>query len=214
LIVDHRKRLAQLYGARREPQPVVVPPLAYLMADGHGDPNVSRGYAEAVEALYSLSYALKFAVKRRQGIDYRVMPLEGQWWCEDMRRFSVQDKSNWSWTLMILQPPEVGAALVDECRGALRTRKPHLALHRLRHAQWEEGPCVQILHVGPFTDEGPTVQRLHDYIERQGGRLAGKHHEIYLTDIRRAAPERWRTIIRQPWVHSPEAAEPLTGASR
>jgi hypothetical protein len=200
--IDYRKKLSELYGARREPQLVEVPSLAYLMADGHGDPNVSPNYAEAIEALFSLSYALKFAIKRQLGTDYRVLPLEGQWWCDDMRHFTVENKADWRWTLMILQPREVGEALVHECRETLRARKPHLALHRLRYAHFEEGACAQILHVGPFSEEGPTVRRLHEYIERQGGCLAGKHHEIYLSDIRRAAPEKWRTIIRQPYVRA------------
>jgi hypothetical protein len=201
--VDYRKKLASLYGAGREPALVEVPPLTYLMVDGHGDPNHSREYREAVEALFSLSYTLKFTCKRETGTDFRVMPLEGQWWCEDMRRFSVEDKSNWLWTLMILQPPELNESLVSRCRASLAAKKELPALERLRYEQFEEGRCAQILHVGPFTDEGPTVERLHGFIEQQGGELAGRHHEIYLSDIRRAAPARWRTIIRQPMAPRP-----------
>jgi hypothetical protein len=169
------------------------------MVDGRGDPNNSREYKDAVEALFSLSYTIKFAVKRGSGTDFGVMPLEGQWWCEDMRRFSVDDKSSWLWTLMILQPPPVNAALVRKCRAELAEKKDLPALDALRFEKFEEGRCAQILHVGPFTDEGPTVERLHAFIEQRGGQLAGKHHEIYLSDIRRAAPEKWRTIIRQPF---------------
>jgi hypothetical protein len=196
--VDHRRELARLYGARREPVVVEVPPLCYLMIDGKGDPNVSRDYADAVEALFSLSYTLKFSLKRASGFDFRVMPLEGQWWCEDMRRFNVDDKQAWSWTMMILQPPEIDAKLVEECRGTLARKKSLRALGKVRYAPLEEGLCAQVLHVGPFTEEGPTVERLHAFIETQGAKLSGKHHEIYLSDIRRAAPAKWRTIIRQP----------------
>ena len=197
--IDYKKEYSALYGAKRDPQIVDVPPLSYLMVDGHGDPNKSPAYREAVEALFSLSYTLKFAIKRESGTDYRVMPLEGQWWCEDMRRFSVHDKDNWLWTLIILQPPLVTSALVKRCRGDLAKKKNLPALPGLRHEKFSEGRCAQILHIGPFSDEGPTVERLHAFIEQQGGKLSGKHHEIYLSDIRRAAPQKWRTIVRQPF---------------
>lgn len=197
--LDYRKKWSNLYGTKREPVVVDVPPLAYLMVDGRGDPNGSREYQDAVEALFSLSYTIKFAVKRGTGTDYGVMPLEGQWWCEDMRRFSVDDKSNWLWTLMILQPPEVTAAQVRQCRAELAEKKDLPALGKLRYEKFREGSCAQILHVGPFTEEGPTVARLHAFIDEQGAKLSGKHHEIYLSDIRRAAPAKWRTLIRQPY---------------
>jgi hypothetical protein len=198
--LDYRKTWSTLYAAKREPAVVDVPSLDYFRVDGRGDPNGSRSYQEAVEALFSLSYTVRFAVKRASGVEYRVMPLEGQWWCADMRRFDVADKSNWLWTLMILQPPEVTEELVGQSRIAL-SRKKHLpALERLRHERSTEGTCAQILHIGPFSDEGPTVERLHGFIDEQGGQLSGRHHEIYLSDIRRAAPARWRTIVRQPFV--------------
>jgi len=198
VIIDYRKKLPDLYGAGRKPEMVQVPPLSYLMIDGQGDPNVSSEYADAIEALYSLAYTVKFAVKRESQLDFRVMPLEGLWWCEDMRRFSVANKHEWLWTLMILQPPEAGSEVVERSRAALAKRKPLRALGRVRHAQFNEGPCAQVLHVGPFSEEGPVIEGLHAFIKEQGGELAGKHHEIYLSDIRRAAPEKWRTLIRQP----------------
>jgi hypothetical protein len=198
VIIDYRKKLPALYGAGRKPEMVEVPPLSYLMIDGQGDPNVSSEYADALEALYSLAYTVKFAVKRETQLDFRVMPLEGLWWCEDMRRFSVANKHEWLWTMMILQPPEAGNEVVERSRAALTKRKQLCALGRVRHAQFEEGPCAQVLHVGPFSEEGPVIESLHAFIKEQGGQLAGKHHEIYLSDIRRAAPEKWRTIIRQP----------------
>ena len=202
MILDYRKKLAALYAARREPAFIDVPPLQYLMVDGHGDPNESGDYAAAVAALFSLSYTIKFTLKREKAIDFKVMPLEGQWWCEDMRRFSVDRKQDWSWTMMILQPAEVGGELVERCRGELARKKELPALAKVRFETFHEGRCAQILHVGPFAEEGPTVERLHAFIESAGGELAGKHHEIYLSDIRRAAPEKWRTIIRQPFIGS------------
>ena len=198
MIIDYRKKLTDLYGARRKTEMVQVPPLSYLMIDGQGDPNVSAEYADALEALYSLAYTVKFAVKRENQLDFRVMPLEGLWWCEDMSRFSVANKHEWLWTMMILQPPEAGSEVVERSRDALAKRKQLRALGRVRHARFDEGPCAQVLHVGPFSEEGPVIEGLHAFIKEQGGQLAGKHHEIYLSDIRRAAPEKWRTIIRQP----------------
>lgn len=199
MTVDYRKKLADLYGARRQPEIVEVPRLQYLMVDGRGDPNVSPEYADAVAALFSLSYTAKFTLKRERKIDLRVMPLEGQWWCEDMRQFSVGRKDEWSWTLMILQPPEVDEALLARCRESLTGKKDLPALGKVRYESFDEGLCAQVLHVGPFSEEGPTVRRLHEFIESRGGQLSGKHHEIYLTDIRRAAPGKWRTIVRQPF---------------
>jgi len=179
---------------------VDVPALQYLMIDGTGDPNTSPAYTQAVEALFSVSYTAKFMVKKGpQAIDYAVMPLEGLWWAEDMAAFSTTDKSNWLWTLMILQPPVVDVALIHQAIDELkRKKKAGPAVDALRLATFTEGRCAQTLHIGPFTEEGPTIARVHAFIHAQGAALAGKHHEIYLSDIRRSAPAKWKTIIRQP----------------
>ncbi|MDX2286825.1 MAG: GyrI-like domain-containing protein [Bacteroidia bacterium] len=177
---------------------VEVPEFAFLMADGQGDPNTSPAYAEAVEALFSLSYALKFKV--RQGplaLDYAVMPLEGLWWADDLAAYETGDRSQWRWTMMIHQPEAVTEPLVAETLEALRRKKPLPGLDRLRFEVFEEGRCAQTLHIGPFSAEGPTIGRVHAFIGGRGS-LRGKHHEIYLSDIRRAAPEAWKTVIRQP----------------
>lgn len=177
---------------------VDVPPLRVLMIDGQGDPNTSTAYAKAVEALLSVSYAAKFMLKRgEQGLDYAVMPLEGLWWADDPSAFSANDCAQWKWTMMILQPDFVEAAVLEKAVAQARRKKPLAALERLRLEPFAEGRCAQVLHVGPFSEEGPTIQRLHDLIASRGT-LAGKHREIYLSDIRRADPARWRTIIRQP----------------
>ena len=186
------------FDLRKAPVVVDVPPLRYLMVDGHGDPNTSRSYAEAVEALFTVAYTAKFAVKKGpQALDYAVMPLEGLWWADDLQAFTANDRTQWHWTLMILQPDFVASATLEAAIDAARKKKPLPGLSRLRIDTWTEGRCAQIMHVGPFTEEGPTVQRLHDFIESQSA-LRGKHHEIYLSDIRRAAPAKWKTIIRQP----------------
>ena len=196
---DLKRELKHLYHASaRAVVQVDVPPLRYLTVDGAGDPNTTPAYAEAVEALFSVSYTAKFMVKRGPlGLDYKVMPLEGLWWADDHAAFAANDRAKWKWTMMILQPDIVAADVLEAARAEVIRKKALPAMDRLRLEVFHEGPCAQILHVGPFTEEGPTIQRVHDFITARGA-LAGKHHEIYLSDIRRADPARWRTIIRQP----------------
>lgn len=196
--IDYKKTLKHLYQpTAKDVVEVVVPSMNFLMVDGAGDPNTSLGYQQAVEALYSVAYAIKFSVKRGpMALDYGVMPLEGLWWSDDMATFSVDAKSDWKWTMMTMQPPSVTADLVAAAIDAAK-KKGISAVNRLRFEAFEEGRCAQILHIGPFSAEGPTVARVHAYIDARGGRR-GKHHEIYLSDIRKADPAKWKTIIRQP----------------
>jgi hypothetical protein len=178
---------------------VDVPPLTYLMVDGEGDPNISPAFIQAIEALYSLSYTLKFSLKKSpQAVDYGVMPLEGLWWANDPHAFHRQDKSTWKWTAMILQPDFISYIQVDAAFNEVRKKKKPVALDRVRLETLKEGTAAQILYVGPFSAEGPTIQRIHDFIHSAGKELCGKHHEIYLSDPRRTTPEKLKTIIRQP----------------
>lgn len=197
--IDLKKELKHLYRpSAKEVVQVEVPPFQFLMIDGEGDPNASQAYAQAVEALFSVSYTAKFMVKKRaQGIDYAVMPLEGLWWSDDMSAFVANDRSKWKWTMMIMQPHFVEAALIQESIAEVKRKKSLSAVSELRLEDFTEGLCAQTLHVGPFSEEGPTIQRIHDFIVARSA-LAGKHHEVYLSDIRRADPGKWRTIIRQP----------------
>lgn len=133
-------------------------------------------------------------------IDYGVMPLEGLWWAEDMRQFGTADKSNWLWTAMIAQPDFITAAMVKDALIAAQKKKSLAALAKLRFEAFSEGKCAQILHIGPFSEEGSTIARVHEFITASDSTLRGKHHEIYLSDIRRAAPEKWKTIVRQSMV--------------
>lgn len=198
--LDLKKELKHLYQASaKEVVEVEVSTMNYLMVDGEGDPNIVSAFAEAVEALFTVSYTLKFMVKKGVlATDYGVMPLEGLWWADDMTKFSIADKSNWKWTVMIAQPPFVTRAMLDAAFAEVKKKKNPAALSRLRFESFTEGKCAQILHIGPFSEEGPTIARLHKFIETNGGKLYGKHHEIYLSDIRKAAPGKWKTIIRQP----------------
>ncbi len=198
--IDYKKELKSLYGpSAREITVVNVPVLNYLMVDGEGDPNQAPAYCQAIEALFAVAYTVKFKIKKGPSqTDYSVMPLEGLWWADDMSCFSAGDKSNWKWTMMIMQPQLITGEMVDEAISEVKLKKNPPALSRMRFTSLDEGRCAQILHIGPFSEEGPTVERLHRFIAELG-QSCGKHHEIYLSDIRRAEPAKWKTIIRQPF---------------
>jgi hypothetical protein len=196
--IDLKKDLKHLYQpSSKVVAQLDVPTMNYLMIDGEGDPNTSQTYAEAVETLFMVSYAVKFMVKKSVAIDYGVMPLEGLWWADDMSRFSVEDKSDWKWTMLILQPDFVTRETIESAIGDVKKKKNPNAIDKLRFKAFSEGKCAQILHVGPFSEEGPTIERVHQFID-SNSQLRGKHHEIYLSDIRKANPAKWKTIIRQP----------------
>jgi hypothetical protein len=198
--VDLKKELKSLYAASaKEVVAVEVPAFQFLMIDGEGDPNQSPEYSDAVEALFSVSYTAKFMVKKAEAVDYAVMPLEGLWWADDMSVFVGGDKARWKWTMMIMQPSFVAKSVIEAAVGEVRRKKGSNAVDRLRLETSAEGACAQVLHVGPFATEGPTIERVHAFIDARAARR-GKHHEIYLSDIRRAAPANWKTIIRQPMV--------------
>jgi hypothetical protein len=197
--IDLKKELKHLYQASaKEIVQVDVPAFQFLMIDGEGDPNTSKTYPQAVEAIFSVSYTAKFMVKKgAQAIDYSVMPLEGLWWADDMSTFTKSDKSKWKWTMMIMQPHFLETAVIQAAIEEVKRKKALPAVDALRLESFTEGLCAQVLHIGPFSEEGPTIQRVHDFIDAKSART-GKHHEIYLSDIRRAEPTKWKTIIRQP----------------
>nr|WP_275585544.1 GyrI-like domain-containing protein [Blastococcus saxobsidens] len=177
---------------------VDVPEMAFLMVDGSGDPNVSSAYREAVETLYVTSNAVRAVAKRTLRRVHTVAPLEGLWTAEDLAVFRTRDKSAWDWTMMIAQPDWISAAIVEEAL-ALTRQKQAPALGLLRFERYAEGRSVQILHVGSYDDEGPTLERLHEeYLPASGLRPTGRHHEIYLSDARKTEPARLRTVLRQP----------------
>ncbi|MDI9978540.1 GyrI-like domain-containing protein [Rhodococcus sp. IEGM 1307] len=197
---DFKKTLAAYQSPRGEFRIVDVPDLQYLMIDGHGDPNTSPAFSDAVEALYPLAYKLKFASKRDLGRDYVVPPLEGLWWADDMDSFTtVRDKSRWDWTMMIMTPKWVDQAMFATAVDQAGAKNRPVRLDDVRLADLSEGRCVQTLHAGSFDDEAAVLAQLHDdFIPSNGLRVSGKHHEIYLNDFRRIAPEKQRTILRQP----------------
>ncbi|HYH34468.1 MAG TPA: GyrI-like domain-containing protein [Nocardioides sp.] len=194
------KRSLDAYRARSGEFRIVDLPVAqYLMLDGHGDPN-TPAFGQAIETIYPVAYALKFASKEQLGKDYVVPPLEALWWADDMDAFTAaRDKSRWSWTLMTLVPDWLDRRAFAEAIDQVAARKRPDRLADVRLATLAEGRCVQTLHVGSFDHEGEVLERLHhEFVPAHGLRLVGRHHEIYLSDFRRVAPEKRRTILRQP----------------
>lgn len=199
--LDFKKEWSHLYNPPRQDFVTVeVPPLAYLMVDGHGDPNSAPAYREAVEALYAVAYKLKFMSKNELGRDYAVMPLEGLWWAEDMDHFTVRrDKGAWDWTMMILTPEWIIPEMVTQAKAVAGEKKKLPALAKLRLETLEEGLVAQIMHIGSYDDEAPTLARLHqEWLPANGYVENGKHHEIYLGDPRRVEAAKLKTILRQP----------------
>ncbi len=197
--LDLRKQYKPLYSLPSKDFTLIeIPALQYLMVDGHGDPAIAQDYIDAVQTLYSLSYTLKFHLKKTLGLDFTVMGLEGLWWMPDMREFSLERRADWDWTMMILQPDFITPALVEQAKvqAAAKGKAPHASRARLETLI--EGTCVQIMYFGPYVDEAPVIARLHTWIHEHSYTPTGKHHEIYLSDPRKAAPEKNKTILRQP----------------
>jgi hypothetical protein len=197
--IDLKKDLKQFYTASADKISIVeVPPLYFLMAAGKGDPNTAPAFQQATETLFRLSFTLKFMLKKEQGVDYTVMPLEGLWCADDLTAFAEERRDEWKWTLMILQPDFVTKENVVAARELAQKKKNASPLHDITFGRHTDGQSAQILHVGPYADEGPTIARLHTFIKEKGYHFGGKHHEIYLSDPRRTAPEKLKTILRQP----------------
>jgi hypothetical protein len=197
--LDARKLLKDVYTATARPKLVQVPPLMYFMVDGAGDPNLSPDFPLAVEMLYTLSYTLKFERKKTDPEqDYTVMPLEGLWWADSLDDFVNLNKANWHWTLMIMQPPRLTQAQFGALRELAAARKPDLPFAKVELAKLDGSLAAQVMHIGPFAEEGPAIQRLHEFIAAQGYAPTGKHQEIYLSDPRRTPEAKWKTILRQP----------------
>ena len=198
--VDFKKTLPSYRAKHAVFDTIEVPALAYLMIDGHGDPNSSADFTSAIETLFPLAYALKFFSKDVLGRDYVVPPLEGLWWAEDMSTFtSARDKSRWNFTLMLLVPDWLDRSALDHAAAVAKGRRALPRLDDIRFDTLDEGTSVQTLHIGPFDTEAAVLKHMHtEVIEAAGLEMTGRHHEIYLSDLRRTAPEKLRTILRQP----------------
>jgi hypothetical protein len=197
---DFKKSLDSYQAKHGEFRIINVPKMQYLMIDGHGDPNTSQDFHDAILALYPVAYKLKFASKLDLGKDYVVMPLEGLWWAEDMSTFTTaRDKSQWDFTLMIMQPDWITEDMFNAALAKVAEKDVPKSLNKIRFETLEEGMAVQTLHIGSFDSEAAVLEKLHHkFVPENDLKLTGKHHEIYLSDFRKVAPEKLRTILRQP----------------
>ncbi len=201
--IDYKKQLNAFYHAKiGKPTVVIVPKMNFIMIDGKGDPNTSQEYIDAMQTLYPVAYTIKFTCKNKYGKDFGVMPLEGLWWSDNMEDFINGNKKNWQWTAMIMQPAFVTEDMFKEAVLQVKEKKTLKSIDKIRYASYDEGRSAQVMYVGPYSDEGPTILELHKFIKEQGGELDENnkhHHEIYLGDPRRADPSKLKTIIRQPY---------------
>jgi len=197
--VDFKKTLKQFYIPPKEFVMVDVLEMQFVIVDGHGDPNTTQEYQDAVEALYAAAYKMKFISKKTLEKDYIVPPLEGLWWAEDMSTYLTREKSQWDWTMMIMTPEWISVEIFDEAIKQVRKAKDPASLNKVRLERYHEGLSVQIMHIGSYDDEGTVLAQMHsDFIPNNGFVENGKHHEIYLSDPRRVAPEKLKTVLRQP----------------
>ena len=194
---DYKKVYKAFYKPGKAPEVVDVPEFNFLMIDGMGDPNTAPAYQEAVGALYKLAYGIRFFM-RDKGVDFGVMPLEGLWWVEDLDEFSYEDKRSWYWTMMIMQPEGVTAEIVEIVREQVREKHNPPRLDEIRFAAYHEGESVQMLHVGPYADEPPNIEKMHAFMAEEGYEPRLKHHEVYLKDPNRTKPENLLTVLRHP----------------
>jgi hypothetical protein len=199
--IDFKKELKHLYKASaKEAVLVDVPPMQYLMVEGKGDPGTSIDFKNAIEALYPLAYTIKFMSKIDNEQDYVVMPLECQWWMDNIEidGFDENRRDDWKFNVMIMQPDFITHEMFEVALEKVKTKKNPTALHLVKFETIEEGKVVQIMHLGPYSEEGPTVQKMHNFAYSKGYKLRGRHREVYLSDIRRTQPEKLKTILRQP----------------
>ena len=202
--IDFKKTMKEFY--QPKPKEVVlidVPEMQFLMIDGMGSPGDSKEYQDALAVLYPIAFKTKF-LNKAKGKDYVVPPLEGLWWADNMNDFTEGNRDRWKWTMMIMQPGWVTLDMINEAILITKKKKPELSelLPKLRLEKYKEGKAAQIMHIGPYSEEGPTVQKVHDFIQKKGGKFDGKnqkHHEIYLSDPRKANPVTMKTVIRQPF---------------
>jgi len=196
---DFKKLHKDLYAPPTDPVLVEAPEMNFIMVDGAGDPEIDPWYEQCLKALYAIAYSIKFVVKERSAdLDFVVPPLEGLWWAEDMVAFAESDRAAWQWTMMIMMPEPVDRDIFLQGHKKACEKKCLVAADEMRFEEYAEGLSAQIMHIGPYAEEAPTIERLHAFIAEQGHERRGKHHEIYLSDPRRTKPEKLKTVLRQP----------------
>ena len=199
--LDYKKVYKALYApSTKNVSEVDVPDMKFLMIDGQGNPNTAEEFQVKTEALYAVAYTAKFMAKALPDpINYTVMPMEGLWWSDNMDDFITGNKSNWKWTIMIMHPHVITNEIIQDAINQSSKKKENPYFNDLRFETYSEGKAAQIMHIGPFDTEDENIAKIHAYIKENGHQLSGLHHEIYLSDPRRTAPEKWRTVIRQPF---------------
>jgi hypothetical protein len=176
---NYKKELKELYNpSKKEVSTVIVPKMNYLMIDGKGDPNTAKEYVDSIQTLYPVAYTIKFAIKKATGFDFGVMPLEGLWWSDDMDDFVTGKKDNWHWTSMIMQPDVVTKEIFEKAVADVKEKKNPASIDKIRFESFDEGKSAQIMHIGPFADEGPNIKKVHNYIIDAGGTFTGKDQNI------------------------------------
>jgi hypothetical protein len=195
--LDLRKALKQYYNPPAgEVEFVKVPPMKYIMVDGNGEPG-GEGFQQAMGAIYNVAYTMKFRSKKLLKKDYNVMAPEGLWWVKG-GKIDPKKPGDWLWTLMAVLPDFVTPKLFSESKAEVRRKKNSPGLDRARLETFDEGLCVQTLHIGPYSAETTTINKMEAFAKEHGYEMVGKHHEIYLGDPRRAAPSKLKTILRHP----------------
>lgn len=199
--IDYKKEFPDIYNpSSKEISIITIPPMKFFMIDGKGDPNTSQEFQDAIPVLYGASFTLKMKEikKKTPTKDYVIPPLEGLWYMPNMKEWSMTDKNKWQWTLMIRIPDFATADQIYRTIEILK-QKPNLpSLPKLRIETYNEGLSMQIMHIGPYDAEPPTIAKMHKFAEQNGYKLNGKHHEIYLGDPRKGDPLKIKTILRQP----------------
>ncbi|MCY3412185.1 MAG: GyrI-like domain-containing protein [Candidatus Heimdallarchaeota archaeon] len=198
--LDYKKSYPEFYKPKNSPHIINIPAMRFFMIDGKGDPNTSQLYQNAVETLYAVSYTLKMKIIKKENAeqDYVVPPLEGLWFMDDMSKWSMDNRDDWQWTMMIRIPDFTTEQQIGRAIELTREHKNPQLLDKLYVQKYDEGTVVQQMYIGAYADEGPTISKMHDYAKSGGYQLLGKHHEIYLSDPRKVAAEKLKTIIRQP----------------
>lgn len=195
--IDLKKKIRTAFSGKKNPSLVEIPPMKYVTVSGKGDPNNSEDFNEAVAVIYGMAYTLKFEEKK-QGRDFTVPPMEGQWWADDPGVFHESERDKWFWKVMIALPDYIGVEEFSRAKGILKAKKDLPGLENALLEEMEDGLSVQVLYVGPYAEEAATIASMHHFAEDQGYRLRGRHREVYLSDPRRTDPDKLKTIIRQP----------------
>ena len=203
MTIDYKKTQKELYLPKTAPSVIDVPRMTFITVDGEGDPNTSAEYTAAVELLYGLSYTIKMGSKSI--LEYVVPPLEGLWSVDDDFRgggAEINDKSKFIWTMMIRQPDFVTEDILEVAKISLAKKKPNLDISKAKLETITEGLCVQVMHIGSYDDEPATVAALDGFAIENGYILdindIRRHHEIYISDPRKVAQEKLKTVLRHP----------------